>query len=452
MDPRTALQQGPMTLFQVVVVLICTMLNTVDGFDVLAMSFTAPLVQKEWNVDPATLGILLSAGLAGMCLGSLLLSPFADLYGRRAVVILSTALISAGMFASAIAGGVSELALFRLITGLGVGGLLASGNTLLAEYAPERWRDLSISTMVVGYSIGAIIGGFISDYLIQAFGWRAAFVFGGAVSTALLPLCIAYLPESLDFILSGKTSNALKKVNAVMRRLNRPEVDTLPSLPREDASARAVVGIFDPQFLKGTVLICLSFFMLMLSSYFVVSWTPKNLVDLGFTVEQGIFGSLLLNLGGIIGGLTFGYFAGRSSARKLAPYMFVALFLSIVAYGALNTGLVPIMTGAFVTGFFWTASMGSLYMIVPAIYPPRVRTTGTGVAIGIGRLGAVVGPYLGGVLIGAGWQRLAYYSVLAVPVLVSAIAVGKIPLFGERAESIRAATSAAPVLSRGRPD
>src|SRR5215472_1512965 len=167
-----------MTLFQIVVVVICTMLNTVDGFDVLAMSFTAPLVQKEWNVDPATLGILLSAGLAGMCLGSLLLSPIADLYGRRAVIIFSTSLVSVGMFASAIAGGVSELALYRLITGLGVGGLLASGNTLLAEYAPERWRNLSISAMVVCYSVGAIIGGFISNYLIQAFGWRSAFVFG----------------------------------------------------------------------------------------------------------------------------------------------------------------------------------------------------------------------------------------------------------------------------------
>src|SRR5215472_1569064 len=126
-----------MTLFQIVVVAICTMLNMVDGFDVQAMAFTAPLVQKEWSVDPATLGILFSAGLAGMCLGSLLLSPIADLYGRRAVVILATILVSVGMFASASAGGVPDLAIFRLITGLGVGGLLASGNTLLAEYSPD---------------------------------------------------------------------------------------------------------------------------------------------------------------------------------------------------------------------------------------------------------------------------------------------------------------------------
>jgi MFS transporter, AAHS family, vanillate permease len=439
-DLRTTLRQGPMTVFQVVVVLICTSLNMVDGFDVQAMAFTAPLVQKEWGVDPATLGILLSAGLAGMCLGSLFLSPIADLYGRRAVVILSTALISIGMFASATAGGVFELVVYRLITGLGVGGLLASGNTLLAEYAPDRWRDLSISAMVVGYSVGAIIGGFISNYLIKAFGWRAAFVFGGSASTVLLPLCVLYLPESLDFIISSKTKNALARVNAVLRRFGRAAVGTLPEPSRQEVSTRAVVGIFEPQFLKGTVLICLSFFMLMLSFYFVLSWTPKNLVDLGFTVEQGIFGSLLLNLGGIIGGLMFGYFAGRSNARKLAPYMFVALFLAIVAYGSLRSGLLPVMSAAFVAGFFMIGSMGSLYMIVPTIYPPRIRNTGTGVAIGIGRMGAVVGPYLGGLLIGAGWQRLAYYSVLAIPVLVSALAVRRIPVFGERGEAASVAS------------
>ncbi len=190
-DPRIALRQGPMTLFQVVVVVICTALNTVDGFDVLAMSFTAPLVQKEWSLDPATLGFLLSAGLAGMCLGSLFLSPVADLYGRRVVVILCITLVSIGMFASAFSDGVAALAIFRLLTGLGVGGLLSSGNTLLSEYAPDRWRDLSISAMVVGYSVGAIVGGSISAYLIREFGWRSAFVFGGAVSTVLIPLWIS---------------------------------------------------------------------------------------------------------------------------------------------------------------------------------------------------------------------------------------------------------------------
>ena len=432
-DARILLREGPMTFFQVMVVVICTVLNMIDGFDVLAMSFTAPLIAKEWGVGPEALGGLLSAGLAGMALGSLALSPLADLFGRRTILFLSTAIISVGMLASAGTSGVLELALCRFLTGLGVGGLLASGNTLLAEYAPDRWRDLSISAMVVGYSGGAIVGGSISTYLIAEFGWRAAFIFGGVCSTVLLP-AVLYLPESLDFIIAKNGPKALQQVNAVLQRLGHPATAVMPAASHDEKTTKAVLGVFEQRFLKGTLLICISYFTLMLSFYFVLSWTPKNLVDLGFTVQQGIFGSVLLNVGGILGGLTFGYFAGKSNARKLSPYMLVALFAAIIAYGALRSGLVPVMTGAFIAGFFMIGSMGSLYAIVPTIYPARVRNTGTGLAIGFGRLGAVVGPYIGGLLIGAGWQRLAYYSVLAIPVLVSAIAVRHIPIFMERSE------------------
>ena len=178
-DIRMALRDGPVTMLQVGVVTICTLLNMIDGFDVLAISFTAPLIARDWNVDPVSLGILLSAGLAGMATGSLFLSPLADLIGRRAVLLLCTVVISIGMLASALTGSVAMLALFRLVTGIGIGGVLSSGNTLLSEYAPQRWRDLSISFMVVGYSGGAIVGGSISAALITLFGWRSAFVFGG---------------------------------------------------------------------------------------------------------------------------------------------------------------------------------------------------------------------------------------------------------------------------------
>jgi MFS family permease len=360
--------------------------------------------------------------------------------------LFSTAIISIGMLGSAITSTVSELAVLRLITGLGVGSLLASGNTLLAEYSSDRWRDFSISAMVVGYPAGAIVGGSISAYLITAFGWRSAFIFGGVCSSVLLP-AVLYLPESLDFILSRRGGDTLDRVNAVMRRIGHPPMSNLPDVTREETSTRAVFGVFEPRFLRGTLLICLCYFMLMFSFYFVLSWTPKNLVDLGFTVQQGIFGSVLLNVGGILGGLAFGYFAGKSQSRKVSAYMLAALFAAFVGYGALHAGLVPLMTGAFVAGFFMIGSMASLYSLVPQIYPALVRNTGTGLAIGVGRVGAVIGPYVGGLLIGAGWQRLSYYSVLALPVLVSAFAVRRIPLFGEtmagkpalQEESLRAA-------------
>lgn len=432
-DPRQALREGNMTSFQVVVVVICVVLNMVDGFDVLAMSFTAPLVAKEWGVDPATLGVLLSAGLVGMGTGAVFISPIADVMGRRTVVILSTIIISLGMFASAATSSVLELWICRFVTGLGIGGILASGNTLLAEYAPTRWRDFTISMMVIGYPTGAIIGGSVFAYLVSEYGWRSAFLFGGVSSTMMLPFIILYLPESLDFILTRRRENALSQVNGVLRRLGRAPLNALPSIPREETATKAVVGVIEPRYRRATILMVLSYFMLMFSFYFVLSWTPKNLVDLGFTVEEGIFALLLINLGGIFGGLTCGYFTRRLNARSLTSAMLVALFFSIVGYGMVQSGFLPMMTLAFLVGFFLMSAMAGLYIIVPKVYPPNVRNTGTGLAIGIGRVGAMVGPSLAGYLIAEGWDRVAYYSVLALPVLISALAVRYIAYFDEQA-------------------
>lgn len=434
-DPRQALREGSMTSFQVVVVVICVVLNMVDGFDVLAMSFTAPLVAQEWGVEPATLGVLLAAGLVGMGTGAVFISPIADVMGRRTVVILSTVILSVGMFASAATSNVAELWICRFVTGLGVGGVLASGNTLLAEYSPTRWRDFTISMMVIGYPVGAIIGGSVFAYLVSEYGWRSAFLFGGTASTLMLPFIILYLPESLDFILARRRGNALTQLNAVLRRLGRAPLAALPSISREEAATKAVVGVIEPRYFKGTVLMTLSYFMLMFSFYFVLSWTPKNLVDLGFSVEQGIFALLMINLGGIAGGLLCGYFSRRLNARSLTSWMLVALFFFIVGYGTIQTGVLPMMMLAFLVGLGLMGAMAGLYIIVPHVYPPTVRNTGTGLAIGIGRIGAMVGPPLAGLLIAAGWERVAYYSVLALPVLISALAVRHVAYFNEQPES-----------------
>jgi benzoate transport len=439
-DPRHALREGSMTSFQVVVVVICVVLNMVDGFDVLAMSFTAPLVAREWGVDPATLGVLLSAGLVGMGTGAIFISPIADVMGRRAVIILSTVVMSLGMFASAATSNVPELWVCRFVTGLGIGGVLASGNTLLAEYAPTRWRDFTISMMVIGYPTGAIIGGTVFAYLVSEYGWRSAFLFGGAASTAMLPFIILYLPESLDFILTRRRENALAQVNGVLRRLGRPLLTALPAISREEAATKAVVGVIEPRYLKGTVLMTLSYFMLMFSFYFVLSWTPKNLVDLGFSVEQGIFALLMINLGGIVGGLLCGYGTRRINARPLTSWLLVALFFFIVGYGTIQTGVVPMMMLAFLVGLGLMGAMAGLYIIVPHVYPPSVRNTGTGLAIGIGRIGAMVGPPIAGVLIAAGWERVAYYSMLALPVLISALAVRYDVYFNEQAAPVDGAS------------
>ena len=174
------IRERPMTPLQVGAVLICILINFIDGFDVLAIAFAAPEISKEWQLQPSTLGVVFSSGLAGMVLGALFLSPVADRFGRRKLILLCLAVISTGMFTSALADDVNSLLLTRLITGLGVGGMLSSLTTMVAEYSSVRRQKLAVSVLQAGYPVGAIIAGFASVLLVSEFGWRSIF-WGGSL-------------------------------------------------------------------------------------------------------------------------------------------------------------------------------------------------------------------------------------------------------------------------------
>ncbi|KMO10652.1 MFS transporter, partial [Methylobacterium platani] len=236
-DPRAAIRQGAMTPFQVAAVAVCVLICALDGFDVLVVAFTAASIAKDFALKPTDLGLLFSAGLAGMGLGALLIAPLSDRFGRRTTLLLCLAILCTGMLAAAAAGTLTELALVRLFTGLGIGGGLATVNIVVAEYATDRWRNLSISLMSLGYPLGATLGGAFSVYLIAAYGWRSVYVFGGLVALALVPAVLAFLPESLDYLIARRPAGALPKVNRVLARLGRPALAALPAPLRAEAEA-----------------------------------------------------------------------------------------------------------------------------------------------------------------------------------------------------------------------
>ena len=428
-DIRVALRDGGMSAFQVVAVLICMMINMLDGFDVLAIAFAAPQVAREWMLKPTDLGLLFSAGLAGMMVGSLLLSPLADAFGRRVLVLLGLLVISVGMVASAFAGGLEELVLLRALTGLGIGALLSSINTIVIEYSSVKRKDFAVAFMAVGYPIGATIGGAISVYLIASFGWRAVFVFGGILSAILIPIAFSRLPESLDYLLAKRPKNALTRLNALLRKMGRAELDTIPerrnSLEDQQVS---VFAIFDRQFFARTALIVCAYFLTMIPFYFMLSWTPKVLVDQGLSLAMGISGAVIMNGCGVVGGLLLGLSTNRAGLRQTTSWFMVFFFAAIVGFGLAGENLKLLLLLAGAVGFFMIGVISGLYAIVGAMYPIRVRNTGTGLALGIGRLGAVVGPYLAGVLIGAGWTRPEYCFALALPLLPAAYLVRRVPL------------------------
>lgn len=422
-DIRDSIHANDMSKFQISAVTICLAINMLDGFDVLAIAFTASEISREWGLAASELGILFSAALAGMTLGSIFIAPFADTYGRRPLILICLAVISAGMLLSATAGDVMELAGLRVLTGLGIGGILASLNTMVSEYSSDRRREFAITLLQTGYPIGATIGGIISAFLIMAYGWRSVFIFGGIIPFLMLFLVYAKLPESLEFLISKRPAGALDKVNNILAKMGLTALEKLPEVRKVEEGNVSFKDIVTGNYMGRTAMIWLSFFLVMFSFYFVLSWTPKVLVSEGLSVEGGISGGVLLNVGGIVGALLMGALSARIAMRKLVGAYMILTAASMALFGITGPEIVLLMVIAFIVGFFIFGSIIGLYAVVPELYPTDIRTAGTGWAIGFGRLGAIAGPYVAGLMIEGGWDRAGYYAVLALPLLVSAYVI-----------------------------
>jgi MFS family permease len=370
-------------------------------------------------LNPAALGVLFSAGLAGMGFGALLIAPLGDRIGRRPTVLLCLCILLVGMLTSAFTRSLGELAALRFFTGLGIGGVLANINVVVAEYASARRRDLCIALMSVGYPIGATLGGVAAVYLIQIGGWRSVFLFGGLVAVLLIPVTILQLPESIAFLLARRPKGALERVNRVLARLGRAPMTALPSIlpAAEMKRQQSIFAIFHPPFLASTT--GFLHFSVMATCYFLLSWTPKLLTDLGLSVSGGISGSLLMNIGGTVGCILYGIYAPQLGVRRLAVFFMIGLGAMTLAFGVLPAHASLLLIAALALGFFLHTSITVLYVVVPMVFPAAVRATGTGFSMSLGRVGAVIGPLLAGWLMAAGFDRPVYFSILAVPVLLA---------------------------------
>lgn len=415
------LRSRPMSRYQQIVIGICIAINVLDGFDALASAFTAPAVAAQWQLPAALLGMLLSASVAGMALGSVLIAPLGDKLGRRPIVLGCLGMISAAMLASAFVANAWQLAGLRLVTGLGVGGIIAGINTLVAEYASDRRRDLALSMTTVGYAMGAICGGAASGLLVGSYGWRSVFLAGGLLSVLMVPVAFACLPESLDFLAGKRPGNALARLNRVLRKAGAEPLQTLPPHGQQVRQGSPWRALFHPDFRRPTLQACACYLLVMLTNYFLLSWMPKLLVDMGMSMEQGISGAVIMNLSGVVGGIALGWSAGRYGLRAMSVIYLCLCFLSVAWFGSLSAAAGHVLTVSAVIGFLITGAVACLNALSPRVFPPEVRATGTGLALGFGRLGGTAGPWLAGVLIQAGWSRAQFSIVLATPLLAAAV-------------------------------
>jgi benzoate transport len=415
-DFINAINRGKMRPMQIGVIAVCWFINMLDGFDVLAIAYTAPSITEELQLAPSVLGIVLSAGLVGMALGAIFIAPLADHLGRRTIILCCLVITGVAMLATAMISSVGLLVSARIVTGLGVGGLLASLNTMVAEYSPDHRRSFAISFLQSGYPIGALAGGLIAAPLIPAFGWQVVFIIGGLSTLAMVAIVLVFLPESLHFLIDGRPKHALQKINRILSRLGRSVITELPGI-REDRRQPGTREIFSTTLRANTLFLWLSFFMSMLTLYFLLLWTPQIIVNAGLSKEHGILAGATLNAGGLIGMLLLGYFSEGLGLHRLIIGFFLIAAITMVAFALVDASPMVLLLFAFILGFFTIGGMIGLYSVAAELYPTTLRNTGLGWGIGVGRLGAILGPYVAGILMSIGWEQADYFLLLALPLM-----------------------------------
>ena len=419
-DPRETLDKAPMSLLQIIIVGITCVLNGLDGFDVLSISFASPGIAAEWNIDRAALGIVLSMELIGMAIGSIAIGGVADKIGRRHTTLGCMVVMAAGMLITPFVGDVVQLSICRVFTGLGIGGVLAAINAMAAEFSNRKRRHMCVSLMSIGYPVGGIIGGIIAAKLLAIYGdWRSIFFFGAGITAFFIPVVFFFAPESVHWLVRKQPKDALKKVNAAMRRMGHGPVDSLPEVTPE-AQKKSMKDLFSPGLAGITTIVTAAYFLHVTTYYFILKWVPKIVADLGFSPSEATNVLTAANIGGVIGGILLSFLTLRFDPRKLTMLVMLLGGLSIAAFGNAPADLFYMGLFAFFCGITGNTAIMGMFVIFAQAFPTHVRASGTGFCVGIGRGGAILSPILVGLLFQWEFSLVAVAAIISVGSIVGA--------------------------------
>ncbi|MGA8204531.1 MAG: aromatic acid/H+ symport family MFS transporter [Woeseiaceae bacterium] len=370
--------------------IVCFAVVALDGFDTQSVAFVAPALHQSWDVSPELFGPLFGAGLLGTLIGSIALGSLADRFGRKRMLMLSVLVFGVMTIACAFADSIGQLGAYRFLAGLGLGGAIPNVLALISEYSPKSMRSTAIVITFAGFPIGAVIGGIASAQLIPAFGWPSVFLAGGALPILILPAIAAFVPES----------TGVREATVPVRELFRE---------RRAAWTLLLWGLT---------------FTTLLLAYFLVNWTPLLLVEAGLAHRQAIMGVVVLNLGGIIGSVLIGRISDRRGPFKALAAAFFVGAICVAAVGLLiQSTAATLLAFIFVVGFCVFGAQLNISAVSAIYYPVSMRSTGIGWNMGVGRIGSVVGPTVGGALIALGLGRGEMFLSAAIPAAIAGLIV-----------------------------
>jgi len=412
----------PVGGFQIRLLVTCAAVLFLDGFDTQAMGYVAPALAKEWGLSKAALGPVFSAGLFGLMIGALVFGPLADRVGRKNIIILSTLAFGIGALATAMVQDVTTLLVIRFLTGLGLGGAMPNAIAMTSEFNPPRRRATMVMIMFCGFSVGAALGGMLAAGLIPYLGWRSVFVVGGVAPLIMVPILALRLPESVRFL--ALHGSAPARVAELLGRISPRTAfasDARFVINETPLAGLPVTHLFREGRAATTLLLWVVFFMSLLDLYFLSNWLPTVLNDLGASVSEAVVIGSMLQVGGVVGAFALGSLIDRFSFRALALVYFGAVF-AVGAIGQLSHSALLVTIAIFAAGFCIVGGQISANALAAAFYPTSVKATGVGWALGIGRIGSIVGPVVGGVLLEQKWSAAAVFMAAAGAALCAALA------------------------------
>src|SRR4030088_960018 len=421
-DVADFINHQPVGGFQIRLLLTCAAVLFLDGFDTQAIGYVAPALAKEWGLTKGALGPVFSAGLFGLMIGALVFGPLADRIGRKKIIVFSTLAFGIGALATAFVNDVNSLLAIRFLPGLGLGGAMPNAPALTSELNPRRRRATMVMIMFCGFSVGAALGGLLAAALIPQFGWRSVFVVGGVAPLLLVPILALRLPESVRFL--ALTGRAQARVAELLGFIN-PKAVFAPGtqfiVHEPGLAGIPVLHLFKDGRTVVTLLLWVVFFMSLLALYFLSNWLPTVLNDLGASVSEAAAIGSMLQVGGVVGTFALGSIIERFLFRALALVYFVAVF-AVGAIGQLGHSAVFVTMAIFAAGFCIVGGQIAANALAATFYPTSVRATGVGWALGIGRVGSIIGPLVGGALLIARWSPGSVFMAAAGAALCAAVA------------------------------